>query len=339
MMSRSVTEANILDIVSRWTGVPVAKLNEGERSRLLELPNRLRERVIGQDKAVEAVSNSILRSRAGFARADQPTGSFLFLGPTGVGKTELAKALNAELFNGDEKSLVRLDMSEYSEAHSVARLVGAPPGYVGHEEGGQLTEAVRKRPYTVVLLDEIEKAHPRVLPVLLQVLDDGRLTDSKGRVVDFTNTVIILTSNIGAQPLLRGGAKAEEEAQDAARLHFPPEFLNRLSAVCTFAPLDHEHLRRLVHKSIRKVASRVAEHNIHIEISPRGADAVLAASFDARYGARPVERYVENNVVTELSRLLLTGELRPGSIIHVDTDSQGALTFSMKAPMDVSPDV
>lgn len=334
MMSTAVSESHILDIVSRWTGVPVAKLSEGERVRLLRLAQRLRERVFGQDAAVEAVANSVLRSRAGFARVNQPTGSFLFLGPTGVGKTELAKALNAELFNGDEGSLVRIDMSEYSEAHSVARLVGAPPGYVGHDEGGQLTEAVRKRPYTVVLLDEIEKAHAQVLPVLLQVLDDGRLTDSKGRVVDFTNTVLILTSNIGGGALLSGEPNAVELALAEARARLPPEFLNRLSSICTFSPLGAEQLRMLVHKAVRGINSRLAESGSLLELTQAGVDAVLMASFDARYGARPIERYLENTIVTQLSRMMLAGELSHGSRVRMDADSKGAINLSVHEPTD-----
>mmetsp|Transcript_20836 Transcript_20836/g.40505 ORF Transcript_20836/g.40505 Transcript_20836/m.40505 type:complete len:875 (+) Transcript_20836:108-2732(+) len=336
MVSATVSESHVLEIVSRWTGVPVARLSEGERTRLLKMAERLRARVIGQDDAVDAVANCIMRSRAGLARADQPTGSFLFLGPTGVGKTELAKALNADLFNGDERSLVRLDMSEYSEAHSVARLVGAPPGYIGHEDGGQLTEAVRKRPYTVVLLDEIEKAHPRVLPVLLQVLDEGRLTDSKGRVVDFTNTAIILTSNIGATELLAGTPDAREKAMEMVRRHFPPEFLNRLSAICTFAPLDREKLRRLVHKAMGAVVQRLAEKGITAELTDAAAESVLNASFEARYGARPVERYLENTVTTELSRQLLTGEIAQGSTVVVDAGADGELRFRKRKKNDAA---
>mmetsp|Transcript_36200 Transcript_36200/g.67279 ORF Transcript_36200/g.67279 Transcript_36200/m.67279 type:complete len:896 (+) Transcript_36200:75-2762(+) len=330
MLSRVVTETHILEIISRWTGVPVTRLSEDEMARLLSLPDRLHERVIGQDAAVDAVANSILRSRAGLARADQPTGSFLFLGPTGVGKTELAKALNAELFNGDERSLVRLDMSEYSESHSVSRLVGAPPGYIGHDEGGQLTEAVRKKPYTVVLLDEIEKAHPQVLPVLLQVLDDGRLTDSKGRIVDFKNTVIILTSNIGSQQLLEGTPEGRESALEAARRHFPPEFLNRLSDICIFDKLGQSALRKVVQKSFKTVASRLEAQGVHAILSERGADAILDASFDPQYGARPVERYLEKSVVTKLSKMMLADELPSGSEVEITADNRGNIVFEKK---------
>jgi ATP-dependent Clp protease ATP-binding subunit ClpB len=327
MCSRIVTETHVMDVVSRWTGIPVARLTEGEKTRLLTLPDRLRKRVIGQDSAVDAVAPSILRSRAGLARRDQPTGSFLFLGPTGVGKTELAKALNFELFNGDESSLLRLDMSEYSEPHSVARLIGSPPGYVGYDEGGQLTEAVRKKPYTVVLLDEIEKAHHKVLLALLQVLDDGRLTDGQGRVVDFKNTVIILTSNIGGQLLLDGGSDAKDRVLEKARSHFPPEFLNRLSDICIFSPLSQESLRKVVQKAFNAVAQRLESNGVHATLSDKGADAILAASFDPQYGARPVERYLEKNVVTELSKRVLEGNLGSDVALRIDADEEGALVF------------
>jgi len=328
MLNRAVTESHVLEIVSRWTGVPVARLNEGEKSRLLHLAERLRKRVIGQDAAVESVANSVLRSRAGLARVDQPSGSFLFLGPTGVGKTELAKALNAELFNGDERSLVRLDMSEYSESHSVARLVGAPPGYIGHDEGGQLTEAVRKRPYTVVLLDEIEKAHKKVLTVLLQVLDDGRLTDSKGRVVDFKNTVVILTSNIGSDALIEGGPDADERAKEAMRAHFAPEFLNRLSDICLFNKLEQDSLRKVVQKSFATVVKRLDARGVQASLSDSGADVILRASFEPRYGARPVERYLEKHVVTKLSKMILAGEIPSGSTVSIDADGHGQLAVN-----------
>jgi len=257
MIEEVVTREDISQVISRWTGIPVSKLSQTARERLLQLDERLRERVIGQDPAIKEVTDAILRSKAGLARENQPTGSFLFLGPTGVGKTELSKALFSELYDGDERHLVRIDMSEYQEQHSVARLIGAPPGYVGHDEGGQLTEAVRKKPYTVVLLDEVEKAHPRVLTVLLQVLDEGRLTDSKGRTVDFTNTVIILTSNIGAEFLLgltenstpTQKETAHNNVMDRVRSSFAPEFLNRLSAIVMFNSLGMDQLERVVQKN------------------------------------------------------------------------------------------
>ena len=324
MASETVKPHDIAEVVSRWTGIPVTKLSEGEKHRLLHLDERLRDKVIGQDDAVRKVVDAVLRSKAGLAREDQPTGSFLFLGPTGVGKTSLAKALFAELYNGDERHLVRLDMSEYTEPHSVSRLIGAPPGYVGHDEGGQLTEAVRRKPYTVVLLDEIEKAHPRVLTVLLQVLDEGRLTDSKGRTVDFTNTAIILTSNIGAQSLLdvtednpKAKQQTEQKVMTTVRAHFAPEFLNRLSAIVMFNSLGTTQLEKICHKAMNGVKRRLEDKGIRVVLETSGAKAILEASFDSRYGARPLERYLEQNVVTTLSRMLITGELTSGSIVRI----------------------
>ena len=321
----SITADDIAEVISRWTGIPVTNLNRSERDKLLELDMRLRERVIGQDDAVREVTDSILRSKAGLARPTQPTGSFLFLGPTGVGKTELAKALFCELYDGDERHLVRIDCSEYQEQHSVARLIGAPPGYIGHEEGGQLTEAVRRRPYTVVLFDEAEKAHPRVLTLLLQILDEGRLTDSKGRTVDFTNTVIILTSNVGAQYMLNipeGDAAAREKAQARVmaevQARFPPEFLNRLSAITVFNSLGTYQLERIVQKHLKQVRKRLAARGVRVILEQSGAQQVLAASYDPNYGARPVERYLESTVVTQLSRMLISGELTSGCVVHIE---------------------
>jgi ATP-dependent Clp protease ATP-binding subunit ClpB len=266
-----------------------------------------------------------MRSKAGLARESQPTGCFLFLGPTGVGKTELAKALFSQLYDGDERHLVRIDMSEYQEAHSVARLIGAPPGYVGHDEGGQLTEAVRRRPYTVVLFDEAEKAHPRVLTLLLQIMDEGRLTDSKGRTVDFTNTTIILTSNVGARHLLHvaeddaeAKATARASVQREVQAKFAPEFLNRLSAIVMFNSLGTAQLEQIVQKSMTDVSKRLAARGIRVILEASGARAILAASYDPDYGARPVERYLESSVVTTLSRMLISGELSSGSIVHIE---------------------
>lgn len=326
MVTEVVTPAHINEIISRWTGIPVTKLSQTDRQRLLQLDKRLMERVIGQDKAVEEVVDCILRSRAGLARDNQPTGSFLFLGPTGVGKTELAKALFSELYDGDERHLVRIDMSEYTEPHSVARLVGAPPGYVGHDEGGQLTEAVRRKPYTVVLFDEVEKAHPRVLTLLLQVLDEGRLTDSKGRTVDFTNAVIVLTSNLGAQSLLGLSSESDESTKSLAyasvmtsvRGHFSPEFLNRLSAIVMFNSLGKCQLEKICHKAMRGVKRRLAGQCIRVVLESSGAQYILDSSYDPNYGARPVERYLEQTVVTTLSKLLISGELGSGCVVHIE---------------------
>jgi ATP-dependent Clp protease ATP-binding subunit ClpB len=326
LVSEMVTPQDISEVISRWTGIPVARLSQTERERLLKLDERLKERVIGQDEAIRQVTDSILRSKAGLSRESQPTGSFLFLGPTGCGKTELAKSLFSELYDGDERHLIRIDMSEYTEPHSVSRLVGSPPGYVGHEEGGQLTEAVRRRPYTVVLFDEVEKAHPRVLTLLLQILDEGRLTDSKGRTVDFKNTVIILTSNLGAKHLLhaplddkRGRRLAKDRVMADVQSHFAPEFLNRLSAIVLFNRLGLEQLEKIVHKSMRGVRKRLAAHEgVRVVLEPSGAQAILAASYNPDYGARPVERYLEATVVTRLSRMLISGELHSGTIVHIE---------------------
>jgi ATP-dependent Clp protease ATP-binding subunit ClpB len=280
---------------------------------------------------VKDVCNCILRSRAGLARPNQPTGSFLFLGPTGVGKTELAKALYSELYDGDdERHIVRIDMSEYTEQHSVARLIGAPPGYVGYEAGGQLTEAVRCKPYTVVLLDEIEKAHPRVLPVLLQVMDEGRLTDGRGKTVDFTNAVIIMTSNLGAQYLLDDSSSFEDNGDNArlkvmaaVRTHFSPEFLNRLSAIIIFDSLCEAQLEKIVQKAMKSIEKRLEDQGVKVILEKNGVDAILEASYDKNYGARPVERYLESMIVTALSKMLISGELNSGCTVSITAEKQG----------------
>ncbi len=330
LVSEVVTPAHITEIISRWTGIPITKLSQTDRERLLKLDGRLKERVIGQDEAVKEVVDCVLRSKAGLQDPSQPTGSFLFLGPTGTGKTELAKALFSELYDGDERHLVRIDMSEYTESHSVARLVGSPPGYIGHDEGGQLTEAVRRKPYTVVLFDEVEKAHPQVLTILLQVLDEGRLTDSKGRTVDFTNTVIILTSNLGAQSLLNlkrdsNDEKESEMAQAAVmkkvRGHFSPEFLNRLSAIVMFQALGKTELVKICHKTMKGLKRRLAMQGVRIVLENSGASAIIEASFDPNYGARPVERYMEETIVTTLSRMLISGEIGSGCTVHIEAMS------------------
>ena len=332
LVSEVVTIQDIAEIVSRWTGIPVARLSQTDRDRLLKLDERLKERVIGQDEAISEVTDCILRSKAGLSRSNQPTGSFMFLGSSGVGKTELAKALFSELYDGDERHLVRIDMSEYTEQHSVARLVGAPPGYIGHDEGGQLTEAIRRRPYTVVLFDEIEKAHPRVLTLLLQVLDEGRLTDSKGRTVDFTNTVIIMTSNVGSELLLNitEDTEAAKEAAHKAvmeQVHarFLPEFLNRLSAIVMFNALGHAQLEKIVQKTMTGVKRRLADKGVKVILESSGAKAVLQASYDPSFGARPVERYLEKTVVTTLSRMLISGELTSGTVVHIEAQDTSDL--------------
>ncbi|KAF3789435.1 Chaperone protein [Nymphaea thermarum] len=326
MLTETVGPEHIAEVVSRWTGIPVTRLGQDERKRLMGLAERLHKRVVGQDQAVQAVAQAVLRSRAGLGRPQQPTGSFLFLGPTGVGKTELAKALAEQLFD-DENMLVRIDMSEYMEQHSVARLIGAPPGYVGHEEGGQLTEAVRRRPYSVILFDEVEKAHVSVFNTLLQVLDDGRLTDGQGRTVDFTNTVIIMTSNLGAEHLLSGLVgqtsmqKARELVMQEVRRHFRPELLNRLDEVVVFDPLSHDQLRKVARLQMKDVAARLAERGVALAVSDAALDVVLAQSYDPVYGARPIRRWLEKNVVTELSMMLIKDEIDENSTVYIDVAS------------------
>ncbi|KAB2020567.1 hypothetical protein ES319_D07G077100v1 [Gossypium barbadense] len=323
MLTETVGPEHIAEVVSRWTGIPVTRLGQNEKERLIGLAERLHQRVVGQNQAVEAVAEAVLRSRAGLGRPQQPTGSFLFLGPTGVGKTELAKALAEQLFD-DENQLIRIDMSEYMEQHSVARLIGAPPGYVGHEEGGQLTEAVRRRPYSVVLFDEVEKAHISVFNTLLQVLDDGRLTDGQGRTVDFRNTVIIMTSNLGAEHLLSGlsGKSSMQVARDRVlqevRRHFRPELLNRLDEIVVFDPLAHDQLRKVARLQMKEVAVRLAERGIALAVTDAALDYILAESYDPVYGARPIRRWLEKRVVTELSRMLVKEEIDENSTVYVD---------------------
>ncbi|MBE6576242.1 MAG: ATP-dependent chaperone ClpB [Ruminococcaceae bacterium] len=324
LLRDKVTEEEIAQVVARWTGIPVARLMEGEREKLLGLDDKLRERVIGQDEAVERVSDAILRSRAGIHDPRRPIGSFLFLGPTGVGKTELAKALAAALFD-DEQSMVRIDMSEYMEKHAVSRLIGAPPGYVGYDEGGQLTEAVRRRPYAVVLFDEIEKAHPDVFNVLLQVLDDGRITDSRGRTVDFKNTILILTSNLGSDMILEGingdgeiSAEAREGVNALLKRAFRPEFLNRLDEIVFYRPLGREVIRGIVDLQIADLRRRLAAKQLDLAITDAARDHIIDTAYDPIYGARPLKRFIQSKIETLLARKIIGEDLAPDTTLTVD---------------------
>ena len=330
LLRDKVTEEEIARIVSRWTGVPVTRLKEGEREKLLKLPELLHQRVIGQDEAVQKVSEAILRSRAGISDENRPIGSFLFLGPTGVGKTELAKALAQALFD-DEKNMVRIDMSEYMEKFSVSRLIGAPPGYVGYDEGGQLTEAVRRKPYCVVLLDEVEKAHPDVFNILLQVLDDGRITDSQGRTVDFKNTIIIMTSNLGSQFLLDGiqngqiTADARENVMKLLRSQFRPEFLNRIDEIVFYKPLEKAEIRQIVCLLAKSLESRLQEREITLTLTDAAIDQIADAGFDPVYGARPLKRYMQSHLETMLAKAIIAGDVLPGQNVTVDVNARGEL--------------
>ena len=327
LVHESVTDEEIARIISRWTGIPVAKLTEGERSKILHLEEELHKRVIGQDEGVTKVTDAIIRSKAGIKDPTKPIGSFLFLGPTGVGKTELAKTLAATLFD-DEQNMVRIDMSEYMEKYSVSRLIGAPPGYVGYEEGGQLTEAVRRKPYSVVLFDEIEKAHPDVFNVLLQVLDDGRITDSQGRTVDFKNTILIMTSNIGSPYLLEGieeNGEIKQEARDAVerdlRAHFRPEFLNRLDEMIMFKPLTKENIGGIVELLLADLNKRLKDQELSIELTKAAKDYIIEGGYDPVYGARPLKRYVQKYVETLTAKLILAGNISAGSRIVIDVEN------------------
>ena len=327
LVHESVTDEEIARIVSRWTGIPVAKLNESERNKTLHLADELHKRVIGQDEGVELVTEAIIRSKAGIKDPTKPIGSFLFLGPTGVGKTELAKALAASLFD-DENNMVRIDMSEYMEKYSVSRLIGAPPGYVGYDEGGQLTEAVRRKPYSVVLFDEIEKAHPDVFNVLLQVLDDGRITDSQGRTVDFKNTILIMTSNIGSQYLLDGmddHGNISEESQTMVmndlRAHFRPEFLNRLDETIMFKPLTKDNIYDIIDLLMADVNKRLADREIQIKLTEEAKKMIVDGGYDPNYGARPLKRYLQKNVETLAAKLMLQGDIGTGDTIVIDVEN------------------
>ena len=336
-MREVVTDEEIAAIVARWTGIPVSRLQEGERAKVLRLDELLRDRVIGQDEAVRLVADAIVRARSGIKDSRRPIGSFLFLGPTGVGKTELAKALAASLFDSED-NIVRIDMSEYQERHTVSRLVGAPPGYVGYDEGGQLTEAVRRKPYSVVLFDEIEKAHADVFNTLLQVLDDGRMTDAQGRTVDFRNTVIIMTSNIGA-PYLVDGVTADGEitadARDAVlaelRRHFRPEFLNRIDDIVLFKPLTEPEIERIVDLMLEGLRARLAEQRITLEVTGDARRYLAEQGYDPVYGARPLRRFIAREVETRIGRALLAGEARDDAVVLVGLDA-GRLAVTYENP-------
>ena len=324
MVKEEVTADDIAEVVAAWTGIPAGRLLEGESQKLLRMEDELGKRVVGQHEAVREVSDAVRRARAGISDPNRPTGSFLFLGPTGVGKTELAKALAEFLFD-DERAMIRIDMSEYSEKHSVSRLVGAPPGYVGYEEGGQLTEAVRRRPYSVVLLDEVEKAHPEVFDILLQVLDDGRLTDGQGRTVDFRNVILILTSNTGSQYLIDMTIPFEERKEQAlalVRQQFRPEFLNRLDGMVTFEPLDHAVLTRVADIQIDQLQSRLDDRRITLDVSDAAKRWLVDRGFDPIYGARPLRRLVQTAIGDQLAKAILSGEVPDGSTVHVDADGE-----------------
>ena len=330
LLDERVTETEIAEVVGRWTGIPVTKLIESEASKLIQLEEQLHARVVGQDEAVEAVANAVRRSRSGIADPDRPLGSFLFLGPTGVGKTELARALAAFLFD-DERAMIRIDMGEYQEKHTVARLIGAPPGYVGYDEGGQLTEAVRRRPYRVVLLDEVEKAHPDVFNVLLQVLDDGRLTDGQGRTVDFRNVVIIMTSNLGSTHILDAALTPEalrERVMTDVRGHFRPEFLNRIDEVVIFDRLAQDQLRAIVDIQLDRLRRRLDERDLTIELSDAALDRLAELGYDPLYGARPVKRVIRKQLEDQLAKAMLAGSIPDGSTIRVDVDADGELRIA-----------
>jgi ATP-dependent Clp protease ATP-binding subunit ClpB len=338
LIKEEVGEEDIAKVISRWTHIPVEKLLEGEVQKLLHLAEELHKRVVGQDEAVQAVADAVIRARSGLKDPSKPIGSFIFLGPTGVGKTELARAL-AEFMFDDEKSMIRIDMSEYQEKHNVSRLIGAPPGYIGFEEGGQLTEAVRRKPYCVILFDEIEKAHHDVFNVMLQILDDGRLTDGQGRTVDFKNTVVIMTSNIGSQRILqyKGSYVGEvyermkEAVLDEMRHHFRPEFLNRVDEIIVFHALSEEHLKKIVVIQLQRLRDRLADRHISLDLTDAAQTHLVHVGYDPAYGARPLKRTLQKELENTLGRQILEGKIKDGQTVVVDyDDKKGVLTFSAK---------
>ena len=331
MLKEEVDEEDVAEVVSKWTGIPVSRMLEGEVEKLIHMEEKLRQRVVGQEDAILAVSNAVRRARAGLQDPNRPIGSFIFMGPTGVGKTELARALAEFLFD-DEQAMVRIDMSEYMEKHSVARLIGAPPGYVGYEEGGFLTEAVRRRPYSIVLMDEIEKAHPEVFNILLQILDDGRLTDGHGRTVDFKNTVVIMTSNIGSQWIMDLGEKDYEEMRrrvmDAVKAHFKPEFLNRIDELIIFHSLGLEQIKAIVEIQIKKLEKRLSERRFQLNMTEKAKEWLAREGFDPAYGARPLKRVIQKEIQDQLAMKILEGKFKEGSTITADVDERkGELVF------------
>ncbi|MFA7171693.1 MAG: AAA family ATPase, partial [Candidatus Paceibacterota bacterium] len=336
ILKEEVDEEDIAKVVARWTGIPVKKMIQEEAQKLATMEGELSKRVIGQEQAIKAVSNAVRRSRAGIAEENKPIGSFIFMGPTGVGKTELAKAL-AEFMFGDEKAMVRIDMSEYAEKHSVSRMIGSPPGYIGFEEGGQLTEIVRKRPYSVILFDEIEKAHPEVFNIFLQILDNGRLTDSKGRVVNFKNTIIIMTSNIGNDVIREYSTLGfvdnnstrekeedifEEKIQNELRRHFKPEFINRLDEIITFHPLTKEEIGRIVELQLDIVKKRLKKQDINIEVTPKAETLLAQKGYDPSFGARPLKRIIQSEILDELAMRIIEGKMKPGKVIVIDAEKE-----------------
>ncbi len=328
LLREEVTEEDIAQVVASWTHIPVSRLHEGEREKLVKMEERLRQRVIGQKEAIVAVSNAVRRARAGLQDENRPIGSFIFLGPTGVGKTELSRALAEFLFD-DENAMIRIDMSEYMEKHTVARLIGAPPGYVGYEEGGQLSEAVRRKPYSVILFDEIEKAHHDVFNVLLQVLDDGRITDGQGRTVDFKNTVIIMTSNIGSQYIIDDANAEQREARvmEALRQHFRPEFLNRVDEIIIFDRLSDDDLKQIVDIQLKRLITRLEKQKITLELTDAAKAFIAREGYDPVYGARPLKRAIQRRILDPLSLEILAGKFHEGQTIKVDA-TDGALTFT-----------